>query len=118
MASIRIRGDYRFRAFINFLFFKVGYTKTGTVDRVFDLPGEGHYTRTLPLPGPFDIFVSLSKTEFEAKPFARAVVHLDGVPGFNFFEWGKEIDVPTAVPVQVNDDRNGNHFHGVIDFKL
>lgn len=118
MASIRIRGDYRFRAFINFLFFKVGYTKTGTVDRVFELPGDGYYARTLPLPGPFDILVSLNQSEIGEKPFARAVVHPDGIPDLKMFEWANEIDVPTSALVQVNDARNGNHFHGVIDFKL
>lgn len=118
MASVRIRGDYRFRAFINFLFFKVGYTKTGTVDRVFDLPGEGYYARTLALPGPFDILVSLNQSEIGEKPFARAVVHFDRVPELKMFEWAQEINVQTSVPVQVNDARNGNHFHGVIDFKL
>lgn len=118
MASVRIRGDFRFRAFVNLLIFKIGYTKTGTVDRVYDLPGDGYYARTLPLPGPFDILVSLSQSEHDSKPFARAVVHLDGVPDIRFFEWAKEIDVQTSVPVQVNDARNGNHFHGVIEFKL
>ena len=118
MASVRIRGDYRFRAFINFLFFKVGYTKTGTVERVYDLPGSGSYGRTITVPGPFDIFVGLSQSEIGEKPFAHAVVHLDGVPDLKFFQWGQEIDVQTSVPVQVNDDRYGNHFHGVIEFKL
>ncbi|MCZ8139245.1 MAG: hypothetical protein ACK5XS_10210 [Armatimonadota bacterium] len=118
MASVRIRGDYRFRAFINLLIFKIGYTKTGTVDRVYDLPGEGYYARALPLPGPFDILVSLNQSEIGEKPFARAVVHLDGIPDLKMFEWAQEIDVQTSVPVQVNDDRYGNHFHGVIEVKL
>lgn len=118
MASVRIRGDFRFRAFINLLIFKIGYTKTGIVDREFDLPGSGSYGRTITVPGPFDILVSMSQSEIGEKPFARAVVHLDGVPDIRFFEWAKEIDVQTSVPVQVNDDRNGNHFHGVIEFKL
>jgi hypothetical protein len=119
MPSIRIRGDYRFRAFINLLLFKIAYTKTGTVDQLFDLPSGGHFIKTLPIPGPFDIEVTLSESEFGgSKPFARAAVHLDGQRGFKVFEWAKEIDVKTSVPVAVNDLRNGNHFHGSIEFKL
>jgi hypothetical protein len=120
MPSIRIRGDYRFRTFINLIVFKIAYTKTGTVDREFDMPVGHHFTKTLPLPGPFDVEVSLSEEAFTpgGKLYARAIVHMDGQPSLKFFDWAKEIDVKTSVPVAVNDLRNGNHFHGAIEFKL
>lgn len=118
MPSIRIRGDYRFRAFINLIVFKIAYTKTGTVDQVFDMPVGGTFTKTLRVPGPFDINVGIINNEFLNRPHARAAVHLDGVEEATVFSWQEPIEVSKTIPVNANDLRNGNHFHGSIEFKL
>jgi hypothetical protein len=118
MASVRIRGDFRFRAFINLLIFKIAYTKTGSVDRVFDLPAGVSFSRTLPIPGPFDIHLSVTENQHLEKPVAHASVHLDGIEQAALFSWTKPLDVSTSIPVKVEDLRNGNHFRGEIDFTL
>jgi hypothetical protein len=118
MPSIRIRGDYRFRAFINLIVFKIAYTKTGTVDREFDYPLGVGLSRNLRIPGPFDIFVSVTDNQHMANPVARVAVHPDGMDDAVLFSWTQPLEASVTVPVQVPDLRNGNHFHGSIEFKL